>query len=342
MESKHNPYTYALRNKINGKWYYGVKYSKDADPNTFFINYFTSSKDVKADIELYGVDSFEYEIRKIFKIDKYESRQHAINSAIEWEHNVLRRMRVTYRADCYNKHICRGIVVMAGELNPSKRLEVRIKLSDIAKNRSEEVLSKIGASGSKTKLTKSILKILKNTKTPIIKKSAYKRYSRYANFIQKHRPELVRIIKYFDNLSETCRQIPKKSPVRTKPGKPRSAETCKKISSSKRGRCHYIHTETGKRTTFFEHDDVPEGWVRGFHSENTKEKLRIVSSEKQHSQDAKKKMSLKRAKTMYFTNPELTEYKQYSNIEDVPEGWIRGIKLKTRNDKISKNNRWSK
>ena len=342
MEINHNPYTYAIKNKINGKWYYGVKYAKNADPDAFFINYFTSSNEVKTDIELHGTGIFDHEIRKIFKVDDYDSWECAAAAAKEWEHTVLRRMNVRFRNDCYNKHDNKSFPVMEGDCNPAKREDVRRKLSINALTRTTEQLSKIGASGSKTKLTKSILNALKHRKSPIIKKVSKDRYANYATFIELHRPELVRLIKYFETLSTMCKDIPKKPYIRTKPSGPRSKETRDKISKSKVGRYHYLNTITGEKRVFAKHDDIPEDWIRGMHDDDTKEKLRVSSTGRLHTDVAKNKMSNNRSNSMYFTSPDLTEYKQYSNMEDVPEGWIKGIKVKSRNDKIAKNNRWSK
>jgi len=53
------PYTYRICFLLTGQEYYGVCYGKKANPDTFWKNYFTSSKVVKALIQEYGVDSFE-------------------------------------------------------------------------------------------------------------------------------------------------------------------------------------------------------------------------------------------------------------------------------------------
>lgn len=60
------PYTYFIKHKITGQFYYGVKYGKDADPSTFWEEYFTSSKAVHTIIERDGKEAFETQIRKIF------------------------------------------------------------------------------------------------------------------------------------------------------------------------------------------------------------------------------------------------------------------------------------
>lgn len=61
------PYVYRIKNQITGEFYYGAKYGKDSDPNTFWVNYFTSSERIKALINEYGKDSFKYKIVKICK-----------------------------------------------------------------------------------------------------------------------------------------------------------------------------------------------------------------------------------------------------------------------------------
>jgi hypothetical protein len=79
-------YTYLLHHIPTDTFYYGVRWAKGYDSSEFWIKYFTSSLTV---IPLYrtlfGDESFEFEIRKIFD-DK--------QSAIEWENKVLRRMKV--------------------------------------------------------------------------------------------------------------------------------------------------------------------------------------------------------------------------------------------------------
>lgn len=78
------PYTYFIKHKETGYFYYGVKYSKNADPNLFWVNYFTSSKSVKKLIEIYGKDSFEVQIRRTFK-DRIHAKK--------WEDKVISKIR---------------------------------------------------------------------------------------------------------------------------------------------------------------------------------------------------------------------------------------------------------
>lgn len=88
------PYVYVVKNKTTGLFYYGVKISKrDANPDFFWKTYFTSSKYVKQLIEMYGVEDFDYEIRKTFDNAK---------DAVNWERKVIRRM--IKHEKCLNLH----------------------------------------------------------------------------------------------------------------------------------------------------------------------------------------------------------------------------------------------
>ena len=77
------PYTYFIKHKRTGEFYYGVKFGKDANPDTFWIDYFTTSKAVHTIIERDGKDSFDAHVRKIFK----ESKE-----AYMWEQRVISKI----------------------------------------------------------------------------------------------------------------------------------------------------------------------------------------------------------------------------------------------------------
>lgn len=78
-----SPYTYFIKHIETGYFYYGVKYAKDANPETFWKTYFTSSKIVKKLIELYGKDSFDVKILKIYNYSE-------IYKALEDESNLIK------------------------------------------------------------------------------------------------------------------------------------------------------------------------------------------------------------------------------------------------------------
>lgn len=79
------PYTYLIKCIPENKFYYGVRFAKNCNPNELWKKYFTSSKYVHSLIEKYGKESFDYEIRKIFSDSE---------SARIWENKVLKRMNV--------------------------------------------------------------------------------------------------------------------------------------------------------------------------------------------------------------------------------------------------------
>ena len=87
-------YTYLLKHIPTNRYYYGVRFKKGCKPEDFWKTYFTSSKKVKGLIKKYGKKSFIFEIRKIFK---------TIKEARNWEHKVLKRMKVIYRNDFLNQ-----------------------------------------------------------------------------------------------------------------------------------------------------------------------------------------------------------------------------------------------
>lgn len=77
-------YTYLIGWSKQDKWYYGVRYSKHADPSELWVTYFTSSKHVKRFREEHGEPDI-IEVRQTFdRVDK----------ARLWEHKVLKRMQV--------------------------------------------------------------------------------------------------------------------------------------------------------------------------------------------------------------------------------------------------------
>lgn len=88
------PYTYRLKFKPTGQSYYGVRWKRGCHPDDLFKSYFSSSKEVKRLIHLYGVTSFKAEVRKVFS-----SKQKACN----WEHQVLKRLRVGSNPNWINR-----------------------------------------------------------------------------------------------------------------------------------------------------------------------------------------------------------------------------------------------
>lgn len=102
MSKEYIPYTYLIGWSKLDKWYYGAEYAqktKIANPENFWSSYFTSSEYVKEFRQIHG-DPDIVEIRKTFKNEE-ECR--------EWEHKVLRRMKVIYSNKWLNESNCKAI-----------------------------------------------------------------------------------------------------------------------------------------------------------------------------------------------------------------------------------------
>lgn len=136
-------YTYLLGWSKQNKYYYGVRYAKDCSPSDLWSTYFTSSKHVKRFCEENG-DPDIIQVRKIF-----EDR----NSALEWEHMVLRKMGVIGDDRWLNKSDNKAICPKAaGVWKGRKRIhsqETKQKLSEHWSGKprgphSEETKKKIG------------------------------------------------------------------------------------------------------------------------------------------------------------------------------------------------------
>lgn len=89
------PYTYHIVWSGHNKHYYGVRYAEGCHPDDFWTSYFTSSQVVQELREQLGEPDI-IQIRKTFP-DKL--------SAIEWEHKVLRRLKVMDKDTWLNRHI---------------------------------------------------------------------------------------------------------------------------------------------------------------------------------------------------------------------------------------------
>lgn len=119
------PYTYVI-NCPDGRRYYGVRFAKGCNPSDLWTTYFTSSKHMKRLIQIHGVDAFEASVRKIFE-DK--------ESAVSWEQKVLVRLKVRTNENWVNVTTNKSWKSMEGDLNPSKRADVRQKISEANKGR---------------------------------------------------------------------------------------------------------------------------------------------------------------------------------------------------------------
>ena len=111
------PFTYYLFHKPTGKKYYGVRYKKGCHPDDLWNKYFSSSIKVKKLIEEYGIDSFDYQVRKIFSSSQ---------DARKWESRVLWKLRVTLKDEWLNDNYGMSNPTMIGKTHSE---ETKIKMS---------------------------------------------------------------------------------------------------------------------------------------------------------------------------------------------------------------------
>jgi hypothetical protein len=116
-------YTYYLYHRPTSQRYYGVRYSKNADPSELWVTYFTTSKYVKELIEQYGKDSFDVEIRQTFDDQ---------TKAALWEAKVLRRLNVRVNTNWINRS--NGFGEYRGAHGP-RTAEFKSKISDTQKKK---------------------------------------------------------------------------------------------------------------------------------------------------------------------------------------------------------------
>jgi hypothetical protein len=86
-------YTYLIGWTQHQKWYYGVRYAKNAVPSDLWQTYFTSSKHVKR----FRKDHSEPDVISIRKIFTNK------DNAILWESKVLRRINAINKVEFINQ-----------------------------------------------------------------------------------------------------------------------------------------------------------------------------------------------------------------------------------------------
>jgi hypothetical protein len=88
-------YTYHLYHIPTNRNYYGVRYAKNSHPSDLWVSYFSSSNEIGALINEYGISSFIPRIRKIFD-DPYD--------AILWETKLLHKIDAKNNPLWINRH----------------------------------------------------------------------------------------------------------------------------------------------------------------------------------------------------------------------------------------------
>ena len=135
--SDRTPYTYFLLHLPTGLKYYGSKYGKGSNPESFWKpgGYFTSSAKVKKLVEEYGVNSFRAEVRKIFSNP---------DQALRYEYKFLKKVKALKKNDWLNdnyggekfRHVGPASEkTLQAQRNKKQSLESNIKRSNALKGR---------------------------------------------------------------------------------------------------------------------------------------------------------------------------------------------------------------
>jgi hypothetical protein len=133
------PYTYRIYHRPTKMYYYGSKTSNNlrdiANPQAFWLKYFTSSKRVHQLIEEYGAHTFE-----IQHIKKFNTKVAARN----WEAIFLQRIDAAHRPNWLNMHNCDKKFV---NISHSEETKIKIGKSNTGKIVSEETRLKQSKNG---------------------------------------------------------------------------------------------------------------------------------------------------------------------------------------------------
>jgi group I intron endonuclease len=215
------PFTYCVTHIPSGKKYYGVRYKKNCRPQDLWEKYFTSSKIIKQLIESEGISSFYVEIRKVFTCKQ---------KAIEWEHKVLRRLKVCQNEKWLNKSYGKAPSTAGFVYSEASR----IKMSEWQKGNKNPMYGKPHSDETKNKISSTLKgrKRSEDTKRKISKSKKGKPFTGYN--------------------SQTPETIEKRRVSCT--GKKRSEEQKQKMSEAAKGRKWKLCPLSGKRIFYREQE----------------------------------------------------------------------------------------
>lgn len=181
------PFAYLITSKIDSRRYYGIKFSKDADPSQLWTKYFTSSKEIRAKVAKYGADAFTAEVRKVF-----ETAEQAIN----WESRFLNRINAASRDDWINRsngNLCMGSI-NKGKKKTEQHWE-NWKLVRKGHTVSEETKKKIGDANRGRKQSEEANEKRRQASTGFKHDDEAKQRIREAATGRRHSPETLAKIK---------------------------------------------------------------------------------------------------------------------------------------------------
>jgi hypothetical protein len=134
-KNQYIPYTYLIGWTQHNKWYYGVRYAKNCNPNDLWVNYKTSSRYVADFVKEHG-DPDIIQVRKTFENS---------TSARLWEEKVLCKMNVITEDKWLNRSNVRAIDPLChprGDTHWAKHSnEHKLRVSQIMKR--AEVVAKV-------------------------------------------------------------------------------------------------------------------------------------------------------------------------------------------------------
>ena len=132
-----NCFTYLIGWSNQNLWYYGVRYSRKATPESLWVTYFTSSKHVRRVRRLYGEPDI-IKIRKVFGDNAVKAKK--------WEETVLRRLNVRQKKEWLNisrNNSFRGASTSWNEgLTKETSLTLKLTSEKISKTRKGQKASK--------------------------------------------------------------------------------------------------------------------------------------------------------------------------------------------------------
>lgn len=207
-------YTYLLKFKPENKYYYGVRFKnirlKRNPEDDFMIHYTTSSEQINDLLQKYGIDSFEWEIRKTFTSAK---------QAILWETKVLRRAKVLKRQDVwYNANVAGYKITTPNGRQKIKETHTgvpktddhkeKIRLSNIGKNKgrkpTEEHRRKNSESHQGEKNIRWGIEVLQSTRDKISKANKGKVPSNKGTPMTEEQKAIIRATKEKNKVMLNC------------------------------------------------------------------------------------------------------------------------------------------